>query len=162
MTRFDLDDISLGAVDTDGSYPGGSASTAPADAVDAQWVARADAQPRFDDELVGLFQQRVRLDRMAWDCTVGGLAVFIIATVVAMYALALPSAWPDAVSLYARPRWRSSPPPGPSRRGRTRRSWSSTVPPATGATREPRTSHREAVRVALRPLRRPPTSGLRR
>lgn len=101
MTRFDLDDISLGAVDTDGSYPGGSASTAPADAVDAQWVARADAQPRFDDELVGLFQQRVRLDRMAWDCTVGGLAVFIIATVVAMYALALPSAWPDAVSLYA-------------------------------------------------------------
>lgn len=101
MTRFDLDDISFGAVDTDGSYPGGSASTAAADGVSAQRVARADAQPHFDDELVGLFQQRVHLDRMAWGCTVGGLAVFIVATVVAMYALALPSAWPDAVSLYA-------------------------------------------------------------
>lgn len=99
--RFDLDDISLGAMEDDGSYPGGSTSTAPADGVSAQRVARADAQPHFDDELVGLFQRRVRLDRMAWDCTVGGLAVFIVATVVAMYALALPSAWPDAVSLYA-------------------------------------------------------------
>lgn len=99
--RFDLDDISLGAMEDDGSYPGGSTSTVPADGVSAQRVARADAQPHFDDELVGLFQRRVRLDRMAWDCTVGGLAVFIVATVVAMYALALPSAWPDAVSLYA-------------------------------------------------------------
>ena len=88
-------------MEDDGSYPGGSTSTVPADGVSAQRVARADAQPHFDDELVGLFQRRVRLDRMAWDCTVGGLAVFIVATVVAMYALALPSAWPDAVSLYA-------------------------------------------------------------
>lgn len=101
MTRFDLDDISFGAVDTDGSYPGGSASTAAEDRVSAQRVARADARSHFDDELVGLFQRRVRLDRKAWGCTVGGLAVFIVATVVAMYALALPGAWTAAVSLYA-------------------------------------------------------------
>lgn len=101
MTRSDLDDISLGDVEDDGSYPGGRTSTAPADGVDVPRGTRVDAKPRFDDELVGLFQRRVRLDRMAWDCTVGGLAVFIVATVVAMYALASPSAWFDVVSLYA-------------------------------------------------------------
>lgn len=84
MTRFDLDDISLGAVEDDGSYPGGSTSTAPADGVGAPRGTRVDAKPRFDDELVGLFQRRVRLDRMAWDCTVGGLAVFIVATARAL------------------------------------------------------------------------------
>lgn len=60
MTRFDLDDISLGDVEDDGSYPGGRTSTAPADGVDVPRGTRVDAKPRFDDELVGLFQRRGR------------------------------------------------------------------------------------------------------